>query len=255
MTEHVLTSIANGVFTVRLNRPEKKNALTRGMYRTLEESLTNAGNDRRVKVVWVTGSGDSFSSGNDVSSFLEDSREDHSPGVNGFIHALASTDVPLIAAVNGLAVGIGATMLLHCDLVHAAPGAVFRFPFVDLGVFPEAASTVLLPRLAGHQRAMELMLMADTFDASTARDIGMVNAVFDDDVLEARSLEIAERMARKPAKSLRLTKARVKAGYGDLGAVIAEETPLFAECVRSPEAREAFNAFLEKRKPDFTQFD
>ena len=255
MTDHVLTSFADGVLAVRLNRPGKKNALTPDMYRALEDAFLDANDNRRVKVIWITGSSDSFSSGNDVGSFLQDSDSAEGPSPGGFIRALATLEVPLVAAVNGLAVGIGATMLLHCDLVHAARSAVFRFPFVDLGVFPEAASTVLLPRLAGHQAAMELMLMAGKFDAARARDIGMVNAVFDDAMLESRSLEIAQAMARKPASALRLTKARVKAGYGDLAAVIDEEKPLFDACVRSPEAREAFTAFLEKRKPDFAQFD
>ncbi len=163
------------------------------------------------------------------------------PGAEGFLQAL-------VAAVNGLAVGIDATMLLHCDLVHAA--ATFRFPFVDPGGFPEAASTILLPRLAGHPRAVDVMLLAESFDASKARDIGMVNDVFEDGKRERESLHIASRRAAKPAASLRLTKARVKAGYGDLGAVITEEIPLFAGA-----AREAFNAFLGKRRPDFPPFD
>ena len=255
MSDDIVTSTADGILEIRLNRPQKKNALTRGMYGTLEAAFAHANEDRGVKVVWITGSGDSFSSGNDISSFLEESAGDRLPGAGGFLRALARLDVPLVAAVNGLAVGVGATMLLHCDLVHAAAGATFRFPFVDLGVFPEAASTVLLPRLAGHQRAMELMLLADSFDVSTARDVGMVNDVFEADTLEAESLRITRRLAAKPASSLQLTKARVKAGYGDLGAVIAAETPLFARAVRSPEAREAFNAFIEKRRPDFSQFD
>lgn len=255
MSQDIVTATADGILQIRLNRPQKKNALTREMYGTLEAAFNGANDDHRVKVIWITGSGDSFSSGNDVGSFLEEQAGDRLPGAGGFLHALALLEVPLVAAVNGLAVGVGATMLLHCDLVHAAAGATFRFPFVDLGVFPEAASTVLLPRLAGHQRAMEMMLLADSFDVSTARDVGMVNDVFEDDDLEAESLRITRRLAAKPAASLRLTKARVKAGYGDLGAVIAEEAPLFAGAVRSPEAREAFNAFLEKRRPDFSQFD
>ncbi len=255
MSEDIVTATADGILQIRLNRPQKKNALTRGMYATLEAAFNRARDDREVKVIWITGSGDSFSSGNDVGSFLEESSGDRLPGAGGFLHALAALEVPLVAAVNGLAVGVGATMLLHCDLVHAAPGATFRFPFVDLGVFPEAASTVLLPRLAGHQRAMELMLLADSFDVATARDIGMINDVFEAHDLEGESLRITRRLAAKPAASLRLTKARVKAGYGDLGAVIAEETPLFARAVQSPEAREAFNAFLEKRRPDFSRFD
>lgn len=255
MSQDIVTATADGILQIRLNRPQKKNALTREMYGTIEAAFNRANDDRRIKVIWVTGSGDSFSSGNDVGSFLEEATDDRLPDADGFLDALAALEVPLVAAVNGLAVGVGATMLLHCDLVHAAAGATFRFPFVDLGVFPEAASTILLPRLAGHQRAMEMMLLADSFDAPKAHAIGMVNDVFEANVLEEESLRITRRLAAKPAASLRLTKARVKAGYGDLRAVIAEETPLFARASRSPEAREAFNAFLEKRRPDFSQFD
>ena len=179
----------------------------------------------------------------------------HSRVARSDIHALATLASPLVASVNGMAVGVGATMLLHCDMVLAARSASFRFPFVDLGVFPEAASTVLLPRIAGHQKAMELFLLGDRFDAEVAREAGMVNRICEDDALEAESLALARRLAQKPASALRATKARVRAGYGDLSAVIDAELGPFGAMVRSPEAQEAFSAFLEKRKPDFSRFD
>ncbi len=256
MTEHVLTSINEGVLEVRLNRPDKKNALTPEMYGALAQALLDTDRNRSARVIWITGSGDAFTSGNDVNSFVDGSRKaGEKPKAHLFLEALATIETPLMAAVNGMAIGVGATMLLHCDMVHASDQASFCFPFTNLGVFPEAGSTVLLPRIAGHQKAMELFLLGDRFDATTAEQAGMVNRVFPAEDLEAESLAIARRMAQKPSSALRATKARVRAGYGDLSGTIAEEGQAFFDMVRSPEAQEAFNAFLEKRKPDFSSFD
>ncbi len=256
MTEFVASRIREGVLEIRLNRPEKKNALNPEMYAAVADALRSADEDPAVRVAWITGSGDSFSSGNDVSSFVDGSRRpgEHPPA-HDFLIALATMATPLVAAVNGMAVGVGATMLLHCDMVHASGSATFRFPFVDLGVFPEAASTVILPRIAGHQRAMEMFLLGERFDAETAREAGMVNRIFEDSALEEESLAVARRLAAKPASALRETKARVRAAGPDLAAIINEELAAFGDMVRSPEAQEAFNAFLEKRKPDFSRFD
>jgi len=255
MTAYVTTQLRQGVLEIRLNRPEKKNALNPEMYAALAQALRDADSDGAVRVVWITGSGDSFTSGNDVTSFVDGSRGPGRLPAHDFLHALATVATPLVASVNGMAVGVGATLLLHCDMVLAARSAFFRFPFVDLGVFPEAASTLLLPRLAGHLKAMELFLLADRFDAQTAREAGMVNTICEDDALEGESLAIARRLALKPASALRATKAHVRAGYGDLAAAIDAEIGPFGEMVRSPEAQEAFSAFLEKRKPDFSQFE
>jgi enoyl-CoA hydratase/carnithine racemase len=256
MTDHVLTAIHEGVLEIRLNRPEKKNALTPEMYGALAQAMMDADRERSARVIWVTGSGDAFTSGNDVNSFVDDSRKrGEKPKAHAFLEALATIETPLMAAVNGMAIGVGATMLLHCDMVHASDQASFCFPFANLGVFPEAGSTVLLPRIAGHQKAMELFLLGDRFDAATAQAAGMVNRVFAAADLEPESLSIARRMAQKPSSALRATKARVRAGYGDLAGTIAEEGTAFFDMVKSPEAQEAFNAFLEKRKPDFSGFD
>jgi enoyl-CoA hydratase/carnithine racemase len=256
MTEFVASEIREGVLELRLKRPEKKNALNPDMYAALASALRAADEDPRVRVVWLTGSGDSFTSGNDVTSFVDGSRKAGGRlPAHDFLHALATLATPLVAAVNGMAVGVGATLLLHCDMVFAARSAFFRFPFVDLGVFPEAASTVLLPRIAGHARAMEMFLLGDRFDADAAREAGMVNRVCDDGALEEESLAVARRLAQKPASALRATKARVRAAGPDLAAIIDEEIGPFGEMVRSPEAQEAFSAFLEKRKPDFSRFD
>jgi enoyl-CoA hydratase/carnithine racemase len=245
----------DGIMHVRLNRPEKKNALTWEMYSALAEALKEADREPKVRVVRVTGTGDAFTSGNDVSAFVAAKSEPGDRPPDDFLNAIAVLEKPLIAAVNGFAVGVGATMLLHCDLVYAAKSAVFSFPLVDLGVFPEAASTVLLPLLCGHQKAMELFMFSDRFDAETAREIGMVNAVLDDEELEAETIARAERLAAKPAAALRATKAMVRSGRPPLDQRIRDEMEPFFERVRSPEAQEAFNAFMEKRKPDFSQFD
>lgn len=255
MTAHVTTCVREGVLEIRLARPEKKNALTPSMYAALADALRRADGERGVRVAWLTGSADSFTSGNDVTNFVERGETGGISPAQDFLLELATVETPLVAAVNGLAVGVGATLLLHCDLVHAARSATFRFPFADLGVFPEAASCTLLPRIAGHQRAMEMFLLGERFDAETARGAGMVNAIFDDAALEDESLAVARRLAQKPARALRLTKARVRAGYPDLKATIEAEAPLFDEALRTPEAQEAFQAFLEKRKPDFSRFD
>lgn len=256
MTQFVSSDVREGVLELRLQRPEKKNALNPEMYGALAAALRGANDDARVRVVWLTGSGDSFTSGNDVTSFVDGSRTaEGRPPAHDFLNALATLTTPLVASVNGMAVGVGATLLLHCDMVLAARSAFFRFPFVDLGVFPEAASTVLLPRLAGHLKAMELLLLGDRFDAETAREAGMVNRICEDGALEEESLAIARRLAQKPASALRATKARVRAAGPDLAAIIEGEIGPFGEMVRSPEAQEAFQAFLEKRKPDFSRFD
>jgi len=254
MIDHVTTELREGVLEVRLNRPEKKNALTTAMYASLAVALKRADADPAVRVVWLTGSADSFTSGNDVSNFVERAESGGISPAQDFLLGLWTVETPLMAAVNGLAVGIGSTLLLHCDIVHAARSATFRFPFTDLGVFPEAASTVLLPRIAGHQKAMEMFLLGDRFGVETAVDAGFVNAVFDDAELETRSLEVARRLAQKPPAAVRLTKRLVRQGYPDLHAVIKAEAPLFDESLNTPEAQEAFNAFLEKRKPDFSKF-
>ncbi len=256
MTDHVLTDLDRGVLEIRLNRPEKKNALTPAMYGALAEAILGADGDRRARAIWITGSGDAFTSGNDVASFVDAPTErDGGLDADRFLLALATVKTPMVAAVNGMAIGVGATMLLHCDLVHAAESAAFRFPFTDLGVFPEAGSTILLPRVAGHRRAMEMFLLADRFDAAAAREAGMVNRIFADGELEAGSLAVARRLAGKPAAALRATKAFARRSYPDIAQAIRDESPAFAEMMRSPEAQEAFNAFLEKREPDFSRFD
>ena len=228
MSDPILVDEASKVLHLRLNRPEKKNALTRAMYATLVEALDRADADPNIRVVTVSGTGDAFTSGNDLADFLAlGPGGDTGPQLN-FLKAITRTRKPLIAAVNGVAVGIGVTLLLHCDLVYAAEEASFQLNFVNIGLVPEAGSSLLLPRLIGHQRAAELLLLGSPFDAQAALRMGLVNAVCPRDALAARLEEVTARQA--------------------------EELVHFGRQLASPEAREAMTAFLEKRKPDFSKF-
>lgn len=255
MTAHIVTDHSDGILLIRMARPEKKNALTQAMYGALAEALTKADSDPAIRVAVLTGSEDSFSAGSDLGEFLRGPATRADSPVGDFLRTLAAAQTPIVAAVNGLAIGIGTTLLLHCDMVHAAASARFQCPFVNLALLPEAASSLLLPRLAGHQRASEIFMLGEPFDAATARELGLVNAVHDDaDLLEA-VLGVARKLAAKPPEALRLTKALLKSQSRDPATRMAEEMKLFAARLRSPEAREALLAFQERREPDFSKFD
>ena len=240
---------ADGIARIALDRPEKKNAFTAEMYRRLGEALAAADGAAEVRAVLLHGTRECFSAGNDLADFLKPRPAGEEPPATALFHTLPVMRKPVVAAVAGPAIGIGCTLLLHCDLVYAAQNARFQLPFVPLGIVPEFGSTLLLPLLAGYQRAAELMLLGEPFTAEQAREAGMVNAV----VPVAEVLELAERKARAlaalPPESLRLTKALLKSTQrGALEARIAEETRIFAERLNSPEAKAAMSAFLEKRK-------
>jgi enoyl-CoA hydratase/carnithine racemase len=247
MTEHVQIDTADGVLRITLARPEKKNALTRAMYGAIVDALESAERDAAVRVVLLTGSGDSYSAGNDIADFRQTETAEATPGgASVFGNRIAGFGKPIVAAVNGLAVGIGATMLLHCDIVYAAEGARFRFPFVDLGLVPELASSLLLPRLAGYQRTAELFLLGRFFTAAEAKEIGLVNRVLQLADLMPHALEAARSIAGKPPQAVAQTRALLK---GDLDAVLAHkarEEALFAERRASPEAQAIFAAFLAR---------
>ena len=245
----VRVETAGGIARIALDRPEKKNAFTAEMYRQLGAALAAADAAADVRAVLLHGTRDCFSAGNDLADFLKPRAPGEEPATAGLFRALPGMKKPVVAAVAGPAVGIGCTLLLHCDLVYAAPNARFQLPFVPLGIVPEFGSTLLLPLLAGYQRAAELFLLGEPFTAEQAREAGIVNAV----VPVAEVLELAERKARAlaalPPESMRLTKALLKSTQrGALEARIAEETRIFAERLNSPEAKAAMNAFLEKRK-------
>ncbi len=256
MAEQVLVTEAGKVLHLRLNRPEKKNALTRDMYRTLVDALDRADADPAIRAVTISGAGDAFTAGNDLADFLAGGPVDETSPQLRLLRALVRARKPLVAAVNGVAVGIGVTMLLHCDLVYAAEEATFQLNFVNIGLVPEAGSSLLLPRMVGHHRAAELLLLGDMFDAATAHRMGIVNAVCPKDALAAKLDQVAAALAAKPPASLRITKQLLKgAGYEtELIARQDEELVHFGRQLVSPEAREAMTAFMEKRKPDFSKF-
>ena len=255
MTDQILSSIEDGVMTIRINRPEKKNALTVAMYAAMHEALQTADDDDSVRVVLITGAEGVFSAGNDIMDFIQNPPFDEDSPVGLFLQALVRARKPVVAAVNGVAIGIGTTMLLHCDLVYAGEGARFHLPFVNLALVPEAGSSYLLPRMAGHQRAAQLLMLGDPFDAATAREIGFVNEVLPDGEVEERALTIARELAAKPPAALRLTKALLKRGSAQaLEETIHYELNQFRDLLQSPEAMEAFTAFMERRKPDFSKF-
>lgn len=252
MDDRVLTTLADGVLEVRINRPEKKNALTRAMYDGLSEALVRADREAVVKVVVLTGTGDSFSSGNDIADFAPMTAGREKPSLR-FLRVISGAQKPIVAGVNGLAVGVGVTMLLHCDLVYAADTATFQMPFVDLGLVPEAGSSLLLPLLVGHQRASELFLLGTRFDARRAHELGLVNRVLAGDALADEVRRVALAIAAKPGAPVRLTKALLKGAHRAVSERIAEEAALFDQQLRSPEAAEAIAAFKERRKPDFSK--
>lgn len=256
MTDLVVVSRAARVLRIQMNRPEKKNALTGAMYTALADAIETAEADSTVRVITITGVGDVFTSGNDLKDFLESRERGPNTPVMRFLSAIATARKPLIAGVNGLAVGIGVTLLLHCDLVYAAEGAIFQLPFVNLGVVPEAASSLLLPRSVGHHRAAELLFLGNRFDVHAALQLGLVNTIHPPDRLDQVVTEKAGALADKPPQALRLTKELLKGEKyrSEVAAQMEEERVRFERQLSSPEAREAMSAFLEKRAPDFSRF-
>jgi len=248
----VLVTRVGPVLEVLFNRPEKKNALTEAMYAAVSDAFRAADDDPAIRVVLLSGTGDTFTSGNDIKDFQSRVATDQPTHASPFLTALSSLATPLVAAVNGPAIGVGTTMLAHADLVFAARSARFLMPFTSLGLVPEAASSLLFPRLLGHQRASALLLLGDAIDAETAREWGLVYQVVADADLMTTARAIATRLAALPPVAVRQTKHLMKHGRGDVPGRIAEELVLFSERLRSAEAAEAFQAFVEKRKPDFS---
>lgn len=248
MTDHVLVSQAGGVCELRLNRPEKRNAITFAMYDTLWDALVRAEADESVRAILLSGAGASFTAGNDLLDFVNrpPSGADHAPA--RFIRLLPKIHKVLIAAVHGSTVGIGVTMLLHCDLVLAARSARLSMPFVKLGLVPEAGSSLLLPRLIGHQRAAELLLLGAPIDAATALNFGLVNRVVEDDALLEEARTLARAVAEQPAGALRATKQLLRSETG-INARIEEELRAFEERLASAEFKSAAQAFLGKGRP------
>lgn len=247
---------ANGpVLEIRFNRPDKKNAITVAMYAALADALEQAAADPAIRAVTIAGSGGIFTAGNDIKDFQQPRPGEEEMPVFRFLRALAAFPKVIIAGVEGMAIGIGTTLLLHCDLVVAAPSARFAMPFVDLALVPEAASSLLLPRLVGRQRAAKHLLLGEPFDAETALGYGIVTEIVAEAELEARLRAMALRIAAKPPAAVRITKQLITAPDEGVPARIVAEGKLFEQRLRSAEAREAFTAFFEKRPPDFSSLD
>jgi len=253
MSEHIDIRRVGHVMVVRIARPEKKNALTVDMYAALSDALAEAEADRDIRAIALLGNEGVFCAGNDIGDFLARPPQDENAPVLRYLTALARGTVPLIAGVDGDAVGIGTTTLLHCDLVLVTARARLRLPFVSLGIVPEAGSTLLLPKIMGHARAAELIMLADPFDGARAVELGIANHVVAPEALESNVMDIAERLAAQPPEAMREAKRLLKGDIPALEAQIREEIRVFTRQLTSAEAREAFTAFMEKRKPDFSK--
>ncbi len=242
----VLVEDRSSIRTITLNRPAKKNALTPGMYQIMSQALNEAAGDFAIRAVVITGAGTAFTGGNDISDFLETPPTGPESPVFNFLYALHDFPKPLIAAVHGNAVGIGTTALLHCDIVVAAPDSKFQMPFVNLGLVPEAGSSLLFPKLVGHAKASEIFLTGRSFGAEEALTMGLVNKIATDHLAEAMS--IAEVIAQQPPTAVINTKALLKSGYHQAVSMVMEaEGELFRIALESDEAQIAFMNFLSKK--------
>ncbi len=256
----IKTAILNGVATIEIARPEKKNALTVAMYQAMTEALVAAGADTSVRAVLITGQPGIFTSGNDIEDFMtrgtqaQGSEVPDSP-VFQFMRALVECDKPVVAAVTGAAIGIGTTMLLHCDFVYVSDEARLAMPFVALGLVPEFASSLLLPQLMGHRRASEKLLLGDPFTAEQAVDCGIASAVLPAGEVVNHARRVAERFNGLPPGAVREAKRLLRTQQREqILATIRTEAESFARRLKTPEAMEAFQAFFQKRKPDFSKF-
>jgi enoyl-CoA hydratase/carnithine racemase len=250
----ILTHIDAGVMTITFNRLDKKNSITSTMYAAMADAVAQAAGDASVRVVLFQGHESIFSAGNDIGDFLNQPPSTQESPVFRFLRGIAAFEKPLLAAVAGPAVGIGTTMLFHCDLVYAGDNAAFSMPFVNLGLCPEAASSLLAPRMFGYHRAAEALLMGEPFFAEAAQEVGLVNRVVPPTEVNGYAQAQARKLAGKPLSSLIETKRLMKGGYQqEVLAKMDEEGKSFGRMLREPAAKEAFGAFMEKRKPDFSK--
>ena len=250
----ILVHTEAGVRSITLNRLDKKNSLTAAMYAELADTLASAVDDPAVRVVVLQGHATVFSAGNDISDFLNQPPAGLDSPVFRFLKGIATFPKPLIAAVCGPAVGVGTTLLFHCDLVYAGDNAAFSMPFVNLGLCPEAASSLLVPQMLGYHRAAEALLLGEPFMAEAALEVGLVNRVLPPTEANAYAQSVAAKLAAKPLSALTETKRLMKQGQQEtVLRTIALEGESFGRMLREPAAKEAFGAFLERRKPDFSQ--
>jgi len=251
----IVTAIEQGIMTLQFNRPERKNAITSVMYQALADGLKEAEANPAVRVILLMGTAEIFTAGNDLDDFLNKPPRGAESPVFQFLYQISHASKPIVAAVRGAAVGVGTTMLMHCDLVYAADNARLSMPFAQLGLCPEAASSLILPQIAGYQNAAEKLLLGEAFSAEEAHRIGMVNRVLPADQVVDYARQQAIKLSELPASSVRMTKKLMKgSGIAAVEERMAQEGAQFGAMLTSPEAREAFKAFFEKRKPDFKQF-
>jgi enoyl-CoA hydratase/carnithine racemase len=255
LTSDLLLDTAGGVTTLTIHRVAKKNSFTPAMYAAMADVLDQAQADPAVRVLVIQGHETIFSAGNDIADFLQTPPTTLEAPVFRFMRAISSFSKPIVAAVCGPAVGIGTTMLFHCDLVYAGDNAAFSMPFVNLGVCPEAASSLLAPQRMGYGRAAEALLLGEPFMAETALEMGLISRIVPPAEVNALAQRQAQKLAAKPLSSVLASKRLMKQGQADLVAQrMAEEGTLFGQMLAQPAAQEAFAAFMEKRKPDFSAF-
>ena len=248
MSEGVKRRDEEGIIGITLDRPDKKNALTAAMYRAITAALAEASARDDVACVLLTGEGGAFCAGNDIGDFLKPGGAE---AALAFVRAIGGFDKPIVAAVRGLAIGVGTTMLLHCDLVYAAPGTRFSVPFASIGIVPEAASSLLLPTRMGYAKAAEMLLLGQSIDAAQADRDGLITAVVPADDLEAYALAKGRAFGAMPRRALRETRRLMKGDMSAVDARMLEEAAALRVALEGAEAKEAFTAFLEKRLPDF----
>ncbi|MFZ6655434.1 enoyl-CoA hydratase [Undibacterium sp. TJN19] len=256
----ILTHKENGILTINFNRPEKKNAITQAMYQAMADALRDAETDVAVRAILITGKPEIFTAGNDLEDFMKNARSlaepDAVPPVYQFMQTLNESGKPVIAAVSGAAVGIGTTLLMHCDMIYLAENAKLSMPFTQLGLCPEFASSMIFQQIVGYQRAAEKLMLGEAFTAAEAFEIGFVNKVLPLEALLPYAQEQAAKLAALPAASIRATKRLMKGAQpAAISAKMAEENKYFSAMLNAPEAKEAFMAFFQKRKPDFSQFN
>ena len=251
MSEHIEIARSGAVVTIRIARPEKKNALTGAMYTAMSDALDDAHADDAVRVVVFGGAGGVFTSGNDLLDFATAPPTGADSPVMRFLRTVSTFPKGVVAGVSGLAIGIGTTMLLHCDLVVADPATRFSLPFINLGLVPEAASSLLLTRMLGHVRASELLLLGEMFDAPTAERYGIVNRISESGAADADAMQLALALASKAPTALRLSKALLKSETATVKDRMDEEATHFLAQLRGAEFREAVSAFTQKRPPQF----
>ena len=253
MSEHVRVEKQGAVLSITLSRSERRNAITVAMYAALADAVEQASGDPSIRLVTFAGEGQDFAAGNDLADFLNVAREQGEIPVWRFLRAVATCEIPLIAAVHGNCVGIGTTMLLHCDLVIAEDGSRFSLPFVDLGLVPEAASSLLLPRLAGRRLAARYLLLGEPFGVDEALSIGLISHRAAAGQLTTRAQALVAELIAKPPEALRQAQRLLRQGSRDeILERMQLEGSVFAERLGSPEVKEAITAFFEKRKPDFS---